>query len=233
MMLSKTKGFTLIELLISLVILGSLITLSGYAYSTYLDRWKENLGGFNEMVTDVRSRMLVNQALQSIYPYIVVSGSDEKISPFFFGEEKLVEGVVGTGVFNNANAAIFKLELKGDSLVYFERSTADVLLTSSDESFTYNRKLILTTDVTEVQYRYYGWPSYNDRLKFLSGNARDNRRWFSEYLARDTGLLPEKIELTISSTELGETRLVYDVPNGIDVILKRYFANEARATDGY
>ncbi|TDP40234.1 prepilin-type N-terminal cleavage/methylation domain-containing protein [Idiomarina aquatica] len=224
------RGFTLIELLISLVILSSLVTLAGFAYTTYLDRWQENLGDFDSTLHDVRSRMLVNQALQSVYPFIVTSGENGAVAPFFFGEKNLVEGVVGTGIFNNANAGIFKLELKGDTLTYFERSTADVLLEQAQQEFTYDRQLRLISDVSEITYRYYGWPSYDDKLEFLSGNGSDSRRWFDRYLSSETGLLPEKIELNIRINESSPTRLIYNVANGADVIMGRYFNDEDEAS---
>jgi hypothetical protein len=189
------------------------------------------LGDFESTLNDVRSRMLVNQALQSVYPFVVSSDDDDGVAPFFFGESNLVEGVVGTGVFNNANAGIFKLELKGDTLTYFERSTADVLLERAQQEFTYDRQLQLMSGVTEVDYRYYGWPSYKDKLEFLSGNAQDTRRWFDEYLSAETGLLPEKIELNIRIGEAESTRLTYDVANGADVIMGRYFDDDEGSSE--
>ena len=88
-MKANLKGFTLIELLISLVILSSLVTLAGFAYSTYLGRWQDNLGDFESTLHDVRSRMLVNQALQSVYPFVVSTNDDGGVAPFFFGESDL------------------------------------------------------------------------------------------------------------------------------------------------
>lgn len=222
------RGFTLIEILISLVILSMLVTLAGSAYSLYIDRWQDNLGDFQQQLSETRGTMLVDQALQNVFPFVVENSEEaQRNSPelglFFFGEEKRLEAIVGSGVFNYANAAIFKLIKDGDSLVYFERSTADVLLLKADQDFEYTRKLVYTDNVESVRFRYYGWPSYQQKLDFISGNSStDSRQWFTQYYGAERGLLPERIELTVTTAH-NQWQLLYAVADGSDNIMGKYF----------
>lgn len=227
-LLQKQRGFTLIEILISLVILSMLVTLAGSAYSIYIDRWKDNLGDFQQQLNETRGTMLVDQALQNVFPFVVENSEEtqresNELGLFFFGDENRLEAIVGSGVFNYANAAIFKLIKDDDKLVYFERSTADVLLLKANQEFTYNRKLTYTDNIESVSFRYYGWPSYQQKLDYLSGNATtDSRQWFTRYYGPERGLLPERIELTVQ-TEDHQWQLVYPVADGSDNIMGKYF----------
>lgn len=225
-LLQKQRGFTLIEILISLVILSMLVTLAGSAYSIYIDRWKDNLGDFQQQLNETRGTILVEQSLGNIYPFVVdtVKNEDSSLdsSFFFFGEKHRIEAVTGSGVFNYANAGIFKVELKGQEILYYERSTADVLLENAEQSFTYKRKLRYLESVDAMSFRYFGWPSYKVKLEASSEERQiDKRQWYSSYDSVDRGLLPEIIEISI--TVDGQQWVSrFDVPDGSSMILGKY-----------
>jgi len=195
--MKNQKGFTLIELLITMFILSMLMFTGTFVYSMLMERWGKELGDFNLSSREAKHLNLLQSSLCSIYPHIIVD-SKRKPSFFFIGGKDSLLSVTRSGLFDEKGSEFFRLTTlaKEDGifdLVYQSKSSNDLFLIGTEQAVEFTDELLLFSDLTKVEFNYFGWDSYFKK----AGETKGNGKWFDDFSGIDNQLMPEKIELTL------------------------------------
>jgi len=221
-----SKGFSLIEIMVAMVLLSMVVLVSTQAYSIFSDKWDGRLGHFNQTLSEAKSLVLVQRAIDGIVPYVVFN---EQSQPrlYFEGNRNGFVAVTNTPVFTVGQAAVIRLEAKqlsdfGFELTYQEWSMEDSLLLKTDQELDFGRNIKLFDNQSDILFRYYGWPSAKDK-----SNAGDifskpvTPEWFSDYNSLERGLQPNKISISLSGDN-GDREFIYNLSSLESYQLSRY-----------
>jgi len=223
----RSKGFTLIELLISISILSMLLFTGSYAYSLMSQRWNKELGHFSESAKTTKNLELLQRLLEGVQSFVVV---DNKKAPsfFFIGDKTSLLAVSRAGLFSGEYPEIFRLTTiekpngKVD-LVYQSASTQNILLTGTDQSIDFTKKLILFSNLDSVSFNYFGWASM--RIKSFAIDTGNQARWFERYSGIDNQLMPNLFILTLIQSKQTLSFPVY-LENDSEHWLSPYFKSD-------
>lgn len=193
------KGFTLIELMIAISILSLLLFTGAYSYSLMSERWGKELGQFSNSAKTTKNLALIQGLLTGVTPFVVV---DKKRKPsfFFIGANDSLLAVSNIGLFSNNYPEIFRLTtLKKENglvdLIYQSESTERVLLTGTEQSIEFNKKIILFSDLNSVEFSYFGWK--NIFIKNYRTETGAQKKWFNNFSGIDKQLMPSLITLEL------------------------------------
>jgi len=194
------KGFTLIELMIAISILSLLLFTGSYSYSLMSERWNKELGQFSQSAKEAKHLEIVQRLLEGIQTFVVVNNK-QKPSLFFIGDTNSLLAVSQAGFFNNNYPEIFRLTTiknkKGlFDLVYQSASTENILLTGTDQTIDFTKKIVLFENLEKVTFQYYGWSHYYDKDSTDEGNK--SRRWFDNFSGINNQIMPEQFILTLN-----------------------------------
>lgn len=217
------KGFTLVEMLVSMILLSMVILIGSGAYSQFSERWDGRLGYFNQVSTQAKNLILVQEILDSIVPY-VVTDNDNQARIYFEGNRNGFVAVSLRSLFNPEMSAVIKLSvLQQDdftfTLIYQESVMDQQLLTNAQQEVNFGQEIILFNDLKEINFSYYGWPSIADKTWSIDSitDTQKPMRWSDNYNSLDSSLQPEEMKITFSS-EQGDYLLhtvFIDTPKGI------------------
>jgi len=197
----KLKGFTLIELMISISILSLLLFTGTYSYSMLASRWDKELGNFNEIASQAKSLALIQNALDGVMPYVVISESKKPVF-FFIGKQDSLLAVTRKGIFSGNFPEIFRLSALENTngtfdLVYQALNTQHILLKTTEQTINFSHQITLFENLTSVELSYFGYKHLFDKATFES----DKRPiWQVEYSGIDQSLIPEKFELKLDDS---------------------------------
>jgi prepilin-type N-terminal cleavage/methylation domain-containing protein len=195
----KNNGFTLIELLITMAIMAMVMAIASYNYSQYSRYWYTKLGNYNKHQAAMRSKLQLRDVLAAMSPYIVKNDNNNWVY-YFLGREEGLTFVSYAPIFaqqgGTAVVRIFK-EAQGDGnyrLVYEEAPLMGTMLTKINQVLNFKYRFIISRDLPEVTFSYYGWPNRNAKYnpEFSSVTAAT---WVKEYDGNETKLQPEKIKI--------------------------------------
>lgn len=195
----RQKGFTLIELMIAISILSLLLFTGSYSYSLMSERWNKELGQFSTSAHVAKNLNLLQRLLTGVSPFVVV---DDKRKPsfFFIGASDSLLAVSNIGLFSNHYPEIFRLTTVEKEnglvdLIYQSESTKNILLTGTDQSIEFTKKIILFTDLDSVVFNYFGW----DNIFVKNSRAESGiiQRWYNNYSGIDKQLMPELFTLIL------------------------------------
>lgn len=195
----RQKGFTLIELMISISILSLLLFTGSYSYSLMSERWNKELGQFSNSAQVTKNLDLVQRLLAGVSPFVVIDNK-RKPSFFFIGASNSLLAVSKSGLFSNNYPEIFRLttiekENGLVDLIYQSESTENVLLTGTDQSVEFTKKIILFSDLDSVSFKYFGWK--NIFVKNNSSETGVRKEWQNNYSGIDKQLMPDLFELVL------------------------------------
>jgi len=193
------NGFTLIELMIAISILTLLLFTGAYSYSLMSERWNKELGQFSSTAKTAKHLELLQRLAEGVQPYVVV---DDKKKPllFFIGNKTSLLAVSRAGLFSDEFPEIFRLttvekENGKVDFIYQSASTKNILLTGTNQELTFDKKLVLFSDLDKVMFSYYGWTHL-----YIKNSIETNVKkpqWFERYSGIDNQLMPEKYMITL------------------------------------
>jgi len=195
----RQKGFTLIELMIAISILSLLLFTGSYSYSLMSQRWNKELGQFSNSAKITKNLDLLQRLLTGVSPFVVVDNK-RKPSFFFIGASNSLLAVSNTGLFSNNYPEIFRLTaLEKENglvdLIYQSESTENVLLTGTDQSIDFTKKVVLFSDLDSVSFRYFGWK--NIFAKNSRSETGVKKEWQNNYSGIDKQLMPNLFTLIL------------------------------------
>ncbi|TKB53946.1 PulJ/GspJ family protein [Ferrimonas aestuarii] len=207
---SKLKGFTLVEMLITLVILTSVLLLATQGYASFSSRWDGQLGRFQKVANDARSLLLVKQSLNGIRAYVTVDNAN-KPRLYFEGNINGFVAVTNSGAFRPGAPAVIRLQLvaegnSGYRLEYQEWPMVDNYLLKVDQQVPFSEPIVLMTDLVNPRFDYFGVES----LSRYNGISTPKPQWFEGYSSVRRQLMPQKIRLSLSESEMVLLKITED-----------------------
>lgn len=216
----RSEGFTLIELLVTLSILSLVLAISYYFYSTLSTRWGVQSQQFETNLSQLRHQTILRVALKGVMPWVVVD-SEERPSFFFVGNQTDLLAITDRGIFNRDYPEIFRLSIMRNEsgtfdVVYQARTTADFILTGTEQFIPFDNEITLFRGLTAAEFAYYGWDSLSVKSE---GVARP--QWFDRYSGIDRQLMPAMIILNISDQDRS-LQLVSSINPNVELWLAPY-----------
>ncbi|PHS21100.1 MAG: hypothetical protein COA85_13375 [Robiginitomaculum sp.] len=204
---NRQQGFTLIELMISISILSMLLFTGSYAYSLMSTRWNKELGHFSVSAKNTKNLEVLQRLLEGVQSFVVVD--NKKVPSFFFiGDNTSLLAVSRAGLFSGKYPEIFRLTTIEKpnglvDLVYQSASTENVLLTGTEQSIDFTKKLTLFSNLDSVSFNYFGWSHLYEKNALVSEKKYKNKKpqWFERFSGIDNEIMPEKFNITLYKKE--------------------------------
>ena len=199
---SLQSGFTLIELLISIILLSSILFLGNYSYSLFGERWRNEVGNFNQQVHQAKSLTLLKLLTEGITPLVIKDEDDKPVIHFNGG----ISGLVGTsfnGVLSNNTPVHFELVYEATQdglgeLVYYQVPSDQFLLISTSQYVNYKQRHVLISNLKNATFKYKGYSHYNSlTIESDFGVKNAEKQWFESFSGNERQLLPTNIELLL------------------------------------
>lgn len=207
----KSAGFTLIEILIAMLVLSIVMFIGSLSFSTFSQRWQEDMGSFTREVANAKNLVLLQKALNGISNYIVKDDKDEPVY-FFKANDKYLMFVTNNPVFNTDGQALIRLSVtvRSDGMQQLRYEEAPFELTpllrlSSLPEANYSQVLLIDDN---IRFNFYGWEDQKQRSAFYEGEPT-SPKWMPEYLGEKSGMLPYAVNITWGSNE----PIIFPVPN--------------------
>ncbi|WP_394146918.1 Tfp pilus assembly protein FimT/FimU [Shewanella atlantica] len=224
---AKSLGFTLIEILIAMLVLSIVMFIGSLSFSTFSQRWQDDMGSFTQEVANAKNLVLLQKAMNGISNYIVRDDKDEPVY-FFKGNDKYLMFVTNNAVFNTDGQALIRLSVTvrsdGKQQLRYEEAPFKLSpLLRLDIFPDANYSQILLTD-DNIRFNYYGWEDQKQRAAFYEGELMAPK-WMPEYLGEKSGMLPYAVNVTWGSNE----PIIFPVPNdnAYQLIYTREKSNDA------
>jgi len=218
----QSQGFTLVELLVAMSLLSMIIYLASSAFGLFSQRWDGRLGQFEKTMHSARSKMLVQEILTNLVPYVAYENSGKAVI-FFEGNRNGFVGVSSQSIYKYDNYAVVRLSVRQNpelyDVIYEEWPMDRDHLVSVDQTISFSEPLILFSAVSSPLFEYYGWPQFTARIqnetKFIPP------KWSSNYNAVDSLFMPVKVKLTFTTAK-GPYQLFSHLPDQRKGLLSRY-----------
>lgn len=196
------KGFTLIELLLVMLILIMLLGSVTIAVQTFTQSWHKSLGRQRELLGELKNIDLLATTLKSIIP-ADAKAKDGSRGFYFLGDSNGFTAMTESGLFHTGAMAVFRLlkERQSDgkySLVYEEAPLSGAPLVYADQTLSFEYRVKLLSDLTSLEFEYFGWPSYQLRLMKQTNDSADVvPSWFKAFDGMTNGEHPLKLRVSI------------------------------------
>lgn len=202
------RGFTLVELLIAMSIMLAMLVLAATAYQLYTDSWQRDLSKIEQTYQNFRYNELLLDAMQAALPLAVTDQGS--LAYYFLGREEGFTAVTYSPIFSIGYPAVIRVFREvNDSgnyrLVYEEASLQHTLLKSAGQPLPFNKRKVIYSDLSSLEFSYYGWQDSTARMASFDEfnvNVDTSPRWFSEYDALSRRLHPQKIKIVMSGFTL-------------------------------
>ena len=232
--MKRTRGFTLIELLVSMSLLSMIVLVGASAFGLFAQRWDGRLGSFDMTMRDAQNRMLVQDVLDSLVPYVVYDLAGRP-AIYFEGNRNGFVAVSSKSIFSYGDFAVvrFSVQQNADFLfdvTYEEWPMSSNILVSVDQTLDFSEPLVIFTGVSDPLFSYFGWPDAAERLS-IDERMPAPPRWSKNY----DGILalnaPLKAKLSFT-TEMGSYQVMSAMNAQGRVILGRYKNQQIRGLSG-
>ena len=110
-MVKKIVGFTLVELLISMALLSMIVLVGASAFGLFSQRWDGQLGDFNADVVNTRNRMLVQEVLDHLVPYVALDTKGRPVM-YFEGNRNGFVAVSSRSLFSSDTVAVVRFSVR-------------------------------------------------------------------------------------------------------------------------
>lgn len=224
---AKSTGFTLIEILIAMLVLSIVMFIGSLSFSTFSQRWQQDMGSFTQEVVNAKNLVLLQKAFSGMSNYIVKDDKGEPVY-FFKGNEKYLMFVTNNPVFNTDGQALIRLSVTvradGKQQLKYEEAPFELsplLSLASLPKANYSQILLTYND---IRFNFYGWEDQKQRAAFYEGEPM-SLKWMREYFGEKTGMLPYAVNITWGSNE----PIIFPVPNdnAYQLIYTREKSNDA------
>ncbi len=227
-MVRRDIGFTLIEMLVSMVLLSLVIMIASGAYALFNQHWHGRLGRFNQSSHLTRHMILVQEALNSITPYVVFN-KEKRPKLYFEGNRNGFVAVSSRSVFNQSYPAVIRLQAVQNpdltyTLNYQEWLMDRSVLIDSTQQIPFGKPMILFDKLSSVEFSYYGWPSLGDAVWSSDGSSdrpQQMQDWFSDFNSLERMVHPEQISVSFVTPQ-GEFKLQIHLISPVPGLLSRY-----------
>lgn len=200
----KNQGFTLVEILVAMTILSMTMLIGTQAFRFFSERWDGQLGAFNEKFISLKTQLIVQDTLSRITPYLVFDYKTMTKHVYFEGNRNGFITVSTSAVSNSDYMAVIRLRAeqnaKGMFDLYFEEwPMQEAVLISYDQSIPFNRSIMLLSNLTAIEFQYYGYKPRAQRRQFeIESGSEAELLWQNAYNGLDTDFQPEKISIRYS-----------------------------------
>ncbi|QIR15145.1 PilW family protein [Shewanella aestuarii] len=198
------RGFSLVELLVALTIMSLTVLIGSYAYSTFSNKWGQDLGRFNQSFYKAKQNALMPRLMRGIFPY-VVENTTGNARIYFEGNSDGFVGVVQNAMFDVSTPAVVRFSVNQDpnfsySLTYEEWLMYREVFISLEQDFDFTHQFIVLDGYSDIQFEYFGWYSNEVKAREISAPIGEkDRGWYRNYNSLEKGLLPEKIKVILSN----------------------------------
>ena len=221
--MNSSRGFTLIELLVSMSLLSMIVLVGASAFGLFAQRWEGRLGTFDATMRNVQNRMLVQDVLESLVPYVAYDRAGRPII-YFEGNRNGFVGVSSKSIFSFGDFAVVRFSVRQNAdlrydVLYEEWPMDRDLLVSIEQPLVFTPPITLFSNVSDPVFRYFGWPDIVDRN--AEEFVRVPPRWSEQYDAVLAVFAPLKADLSFS-TDTGEYRIAATLTEAKSGLLGRY-----------
>lgn len=204
--MKKIVGFTLIELLISMALLSMIVLVGASAFGLFSQRWDGQLGDFNADVVNTRNRMLVQEVLDHLVPYVALDTKGRPVM-YFEGNRNGFVAVSSRSLFSSDTVAVVRFSVRQNTdltydVIYEEWPMRSDVLRSTQQKLLFSPPLVLFKSVSDPVYEYFALSA--ERQAILNGDDLDGRvtaRWVSEHNGVQTGDIPLKARLRFGAAK--------------------------------
>lgn len=192
------KGFSLVELLVAMSLLSMIIYLGSLSYASFSGSWQKINSRIHQNIKAARNVMLLRKSVISTAAFLL-QNEERKPILLFNGTEHGFQSFTASPLFHNKAAVyqvvfIASLDRPGfGSLVYREASNM-APFTVLGQTLEFEYELTIAKDIQQFKIGYFGWGNLLERNQEL-GDEIKVKRWFREYNAGNTLILPEAITL--------------------------------------
>jgi prepilin-type N-terminal cleavage/methylation domain-containing protein len=217
------RGFTLVELMVSLALLSMIVLVGASAFGLFAQRWDGRLGTFDMAMRNAQNRMLVQDVLDSLVPYVAFDREGRPII-YFEGNRNGFVGVSSKSIFSYGDFAVvrFSVRQKADlqfDVLYEEWPMDRDILVTIEQPLVFSPPITLFSDVRDPVFRYFGWADVSDRSE--EELVRLPPRWTDQYDGVLALFSPLKADLSFV-TDAGKYRIAASLTTAKPGLLSRY-----------
>lgn len=218
-----TRGFTLVETLIAMVLLSLLMISGAMAYDYFSQNWQRNKGLADKTLERHHLLSLVQKVTANSFPKVVRNGQN-RLGFYFLGRENGFTGTSRMSVQNPDATAVYRIFREangrgGYRLVYEEAVLDHTYLKYAEQELPFNFRRVLYDNVEQINFRYYGYASLNERNQTIAGDAEDTYElvWFDEYDGLQRMLHPQAVHINLNGFNWS-----IEVPDAVEGAISRY-----------
>lgn len=219
--MNNNKGFTLIEIMVATIIFSAVAGISFTLLSQLRSEWGKRSSIKADYLSSSKNRILAFNTIDSLYDYFVkadtlIMGADKGYIPYFKGSALKMEFASLTSVFKFNTSAAVMLEIIENSdetysLLYRERSLDEFYIKNFSDEINYNKEIILYKNLKQIDFHYYGITNISFSPKTMTSEKK--YELLSEYSSGKYLRMPEKIIISLESSEIGFKKMEFIVKN--------------------
>jgi prepilin-type N-terminal cleavage/methylation domain-containing protein len=211
------QGFTLLEVLVTGVLVSIVVALAFYSLGFFLKGWQQDRLETRGPLERFRIRILVQNALESVWEYNVTDPSSERRGayyPFFQGSSNSVTFITSSSVFRKFGTAVARLRLEAPrqggvagnaaDLIYEETALDEFFVKYHGDTLSFADRAVVERNVTALNIRYYG--PREVRFSPERFTVETTYGWMDQFDGREQGGLPSLIEIRWDRAD-GERRI--------------------------
>ncbi len=206
----RLAGLTLIELLISITILALLIGLASYSFSLFSRATAFTRVSSQKSLQEFQRLDLALAAVENSLPWVVRDQS-QRLGFYFLGRDEGLTLVSGSPIFSPDGPAVIRFFREPDGpmrwkLVYEEAPLKGILLRSADQVLPFQDRMVVLTNLRNLEFRYFGWRSDEERLKSGDGDLPPGfigePAWYDEFDGISRAIQPLRVGIKLDDAEI-------------------------------
>ncbi len=232
----NSQGFTLIELMLATSLLMMIMFSGYYAYSLYSNKWQKRTDYFWTNTQEALAFDSINRAIQSTYPYIVLSDKNEP-AMYYQASAKHVLFVTHSALFTD-RLAVVELAFEQNNgvyqLIYKESSLANQLLLKQADIIHWQHQVVLLDNLTVAEFSYLGWSNLNQVMKNIQSDETATEGnlsiippvWYTQHFMENRRVLPVKIQINMLDKNKKRSDFSIMLPENIYQVLVNYLRED-------
>jgi prepilin-type N-terminal cleavage/methylation domain-containing protein len=228
----RALGFTLVELLISMALLSMVVLIGASAVGLFGQHWDGQLGNFDAKLHQAKNRLMVQDALQSLMPFVAFDREGRPVI-FFEGNRNGFVGVSSKSVISSGDIAVVRFSIRqrmdlSFDVLYEEWPMNDRLLDTVYEQIPFSKPMVLFESVEAAEFSYYGLSEDEFRRARKDEFYSPKPEWLGTYNSAVTLSAPLKASLNFKSQE-GDFSVMANIAYKQGGLLSRYKRNSAKS----